>query len=316
MTLTIARSAGITFRELETDADWWAVRDLLVRTQPITPVGWNWDVRHWDGQRFHSATAEEARQRQGPVGLWQAGDRPVAAMHREGSAGSAFFELDPDYRHLQPEMLDWAESNLAPEDDGKRKLQLFAFDYDIPGRALLAERGYSLLDSGGWTRFLRFGPWPIPDVPIAKPYRLATTSPATAQDDASRMAALLNAAFGRTQHTAAEYLPFMAGSPSFRHELNLVALAPDDSFAAHVGVNWEPINRFAIFEPVCTHPDHQRKGLARSLMFEGLRRLKLLGAVSAVVETGDMEPANALYRVCGFTEEYHGHDFERVLPSA
>jgi hypothetical protein len=35
-----------------------------------------------------------------------------------------------------------------------------------------------------------------------------------------------------------------------------------------------------------------------------------------VVETGDMEPANALYRVCGFTEEYRGHDYERQIPSA
>jgi len=48
-------------------------------------------------------------------------------------------------------------------------------------------------------------------------------------------------------------------------------------------------------------------------MLEGMRRLLELGALSATVETGDMEPANALYRVCGFTEEYRGHDFERDL---
>jgi GNAT superfamily N-acetyltransferase len=161
---------------------------------------------------------------------------------------------------------------------------------------------------------LRFGTWPIRDAPLAEPYRLATTSPATAQVDAARMADLLNAAFGRTKHTAAAYLSFMAGSPSFRHDLNLVALAPDGAFAAHVGVNYEPINRFGIFEPVCTHPDHQRKGLARALMLEGMRRLKALGAISATVETGDMEPANALYRTCGFTEEYRGHDFTRETP--
>jgi GNAT superfamily N-acetyltransferase len=316
MTLTVAPGALTTFRELDSDADWWAVRNLLVRTQPRTPVGWNWDVRHWDGQRFHRASAEEARRAQGPVGMWEADTEIVAAMHREGSDGAVFFELDPDYCHLQAQMLDWAEDHLATDGGGQRRLSLYLFDYDLTRRALVEERGYEMRESGGWTRLLRFGAWPIPDAPLAAPYRLATTSPQTAQADAERMAILLNAAFGRTKHSATEYLPFMAGSPSFSHDLNLVALAPDDSFAAHVGVNWEPINRLGIFEPVCTHPDHLRKGLARSLMLEGMRRLRALGALTAVVETGDMEPANALYRVCGFTEEYRGHDYERQLPSA
>ena len=44
-----------------------------------------------------------------------------------------------------------------------------------------------------------------------------------------------------------------------------------------------------------------------------MRRLRDLGALSATVETGDMEPANALYRACGFTDEYRGHDYERSL---
>jgi predicted N-acetyltransferase YhbS len=127
------------------------------------------------------------------------------------------------------------------------------------------------------------------------------------------MAALLNAAFGRSQHTAAEYMAFMRGSPSFSHDLNLVALAADDSFAAHVGVTYEPINRMAVFEPVCTHPDHLRKGLARSLIYEGMRRLRALGADSACVGSGDAEAANALYRACGFNEEYHGSWFERLI---
>ena len=245
------------------------MRDLLVRTHATTPVGWNWDVRHWDGSRFHCASAEQARLKQGPVGLWEADGRLVGAMHREGSAGSTFFELDPDYRRLQEEMLDWAEAHLAREIDGRQRLELYAFEYDLTRRALFMERGYSMLDSGGWTRLVRFGTWPIPHATLAEPYRLATTSPQTAQADAERMAILLNAAFGRTQHTAAEYLPFMAGSPSFSHDLNLVAIAPDDSFAAHVGVNYDPNNHFGIFEPVCTHPAHLRKGLARALMLEG-----------------------------------------------
>jgi GNAT superfamily N-acetyltransferase len=309
--MTLVRTA-VRFRTLDGEDDWWAVRDLLVRTRAVTPVGWNWDIRHWDGSRFHRERPEQASVICNGIGLWQADARLVGAMHCERD-GDAWFELDPDYRHLQPEMLDWAEDHLSNVTDGRRSLQVYVFDYDLIRRALIDERGYLPLNEEGWTRLVRFGSWTIPQGPLAVPYRLATTSSTTATDDARRMAVLLNAAFGRTKHTAGEYMRFMADSPSFEHDLNLVAVAPDGSFAAHVGATYDARNSFGIFEPVCTHPEHVRRGLARGLMLEGMRRLRERGAVTACVETGDMEPANALYRAVGFTEEYRGHWFERRL---
>lgn len=311
MTLTVARVPGITFRELATDADWWAVRDLLIRTFRDVPVGWNWEIRRWDGWRFHSPTLGLSPLMRRGIGLWEADGRLVGAAHCE-DGGDVFLDLDPDFRRLQGDMLDWAEGRLAKPCEGGRTLQTYVYDYDISRRTLVAERGYTMLEAGGWMRQVRFGNWAIPDELLAEPYVLATTSAATAFGDAERMATLLNAAFRRTQHNAAEYLTFMANSPSFSHDLNLVALAPDGSFAAHVGLTAEPSSRSGVFEPVCTHPDHVRKGLARGLMLEGMRRLRDLGTLTACVDTGDMGPANALYRAVGFTEEYRGHWWEKT----
>ena len=125
------------------------------------------------------------------------------------------------------------------------------------------------------------------------------------------MASLLNAAFGPTMHTTREYRTFVERSPSFVHHLNLVAVAPDGSFAAHAGVTYDEHNRHGIFEPVCTNPDHRRFGLARKLMLEGLRRLAARGAQSASVDTGDQVASNALYASCGFTEAHHFHAWRR-----
>jgi GNAT superfamily N-acetyltransferase len=61
------------------------------------------------------------------------------------------------------------------------------------------------------------------------------------------------------------------------------------------------------------HPDHQRKGLAKALMQEGLLRLKAIGAVDVTVGTGDMIPANRLYDSLGFTEAYKGHIWQKVF---
>jgi hypothetical protein len=94
MSVAIAHSAPVSFHEFVGDADWWAIRDLLVRTHASTQVGWNWDIRRWDGSRFHRESLEQSRLLQNGIGLWEADGRLVAAMHCE-DGGDAFFELDP-----------------------------------------------------------------------------------------------------------------------------------------------------------------------------------------------------------------------------
>ncbi len=122
-----------------------------------------------------------------------------------------------------------------------------------------------------------------------------------------QIADLLNAAFKRTFHNALEYQQFTRQATCFNSELDLVAVTEDGRFAAYVGIPYDEFNKRGIFEPVCTHPDHRKKGLGKALMQEGLRRLKESGASDVVVETGDMIPANLLYNSIGFTEKYTGN---------
>jgi hypothetical protein len=54
-TLTIdPTTEPITARPFQFEDDFWKVRNLLIETYPITPPGWNWEIRRWDGRRFHS----------------------------------------------------------------------------------------------------------------------------------------------------------------------------------------------------------------------------------------------------------------------
>lgn len=100
------------------------------------------------------------------------------------------------------------------------------------------------------------------------------------------------------------------------NQLDLVAVASDGRFAAYAAMNYDDANRLGIFEPVCTHPDHLRKGLAGSLMRAALHRAQALGARRVTVETGDMIPANALYDSLGFTEAYKAHAWRKTWPVA
>jgi GNAT superfamily N-acetyltransferase len=191
-------------------------------------------------------------------------------------------------------------------------VRLYVHEYDILRQRLLAARGYEKTAHWGMVRRMRLAAKPLPVPALAA----GTTLRALRPDDAGeyqRLADILNAAFQRTGHTAAEARAFMTGTPSFRYDLHLVAALPDDSFAAHIGFTLDATNRRGIVEPVCTHPAHLRKGLARALMAEGLCRLQALGAVEATVDTGDAVAANAFYDAAGFAEGHKGFIWRKAV---
>ena len=202
------------------------------------------------------------------------------------------------------------EKLSIPTEGGSRRLDTFVFDYDTPRRRLLEDHGFEKTREILVTRRLRFGSRSLPGPETIDGYSLRATRPEEA--DYRRVADIINAGFGRTSHTSAEVKAFMTGSPSFRHDLDLVAEAGDGLFAAYVGLTFDEPNLRGIIEPVCTHPEHLRRGLAGALIQEGLRRLKDLGTTDVYVDTGDMPPANRLYKAVGFTEAYTAHAWRKV----
>ncbi|MCI0711568.1 MAG: GNAT family N-acetyltransferase [Chloroflexi bacterium] len=300
-----AQVKAIVSRSYEGDDDFWSIRNFLIETYPIAPPVLNWEVRRWDGQRFHRENLDVQADWQHKIHLWEMTDgRVVGVVHPEGS-GDAFLQIHPNFRFLEDEMLDWAEKHRAV--DGL--LCIVGYEHDTQRLQLLSQRGYQKTPSGFVTRRISLATRTVSPVEIAKGYRIRTTGPA----DCAAIANLLNVSFGRDCHTAGEYKNFTTHSPSFDHALNYVAETPDGSLAAHVGINFIPENNYAVFEPVCTHPDHRRKGLGLSLMLAGLRQLKQLEVDTVFVDTGDGIAANKLYDTLGFDDTYQGYEWVKVL---
>ena len=85
-------------------------------------------------------------------------------------------------------------------------------------------------------------------------------------------------------------------------------MAPDGEVAAFCIIWYDDVTRSAMYEPVGTVPEHQRRGLARAIPTEGLHRVKQMGAVMALV-SGFSPAANALYDSaispdCGLSEPW------------
>lgn len=296
----ITPSAEYTSRPFRDETDFWRVRRLLIDTLADTPVGWTWDIRRWDGWRFHRECSDITPEWSQQLHLWETVDgQLVGAAHPE-DPGEVYLEIHPDFRaDIEDDMFAWAEQNLAGD-----SLLTWVFDYDVTRQNLLRSRGYAPTDALMVVRHMRMSHREILVPRIAAPYVLRSTEDTMA--DCARVAAVLNAGFNRTSHTAAEFHTFATESPSYRADLNLVAEAPDGTFAALVGLTIDTESGRAIIEPVCTHPDHRRHGLAHTLIQEGMRRVQALGAVDITVETGGLEAANKLYDDFGFSGVYRG----------
>jgi len=282
------------------DEDFAAVRSLLLAAFPITPPGLNWEIRRWEGWRFYHESGELITE--DPIRVWETEGRVVAIVHGDGG-GDPVLQVHPDFRDLEDAMFSWAESAFAG--DGPERLSTHVFDHDLARARLLRRRGWTPADDGEVSYRMRFGRGRLSSRTIDEGYTMRVIRSGDAAD-CDRLAALLNDAFGRTGHTGAEFAAFAGAAPSYRDDLHLVAVAGDGSFAAHVGITYDPVNRHGIVEPVCTSRDARRRGLAHALLLDGMGRARSLGARTMEVGTGRAAAARAFYEDIGFTEIYEG----------
>jgi mycothiol synthase len=147
---------------------------------------------------------------------------------------------------------------------------------------------------------------PSPQLPAS--FRLRS---ATGFDDASRLAAVHRGAFGTTW-TAEQYRDEVMAKPGYESSREIVVEAPDGRLAAFC-VYWiDPGNRIGYFEPVGTHQEFQRQGLARVLMYHTMYLMQQQGMQWARVMYEIDNPASSqLYLSLGFRPQCDLYQYAR-----
>lgn len=123
-------------------------------------------------------------------------------------------------------------------------------------------------------------------------------------EEDAQLRSLTSAAAFESTRLFEEYWPrtlrFMQ-SPVYVAEHEIFIEASTGQIAAFCIIWTDDLNKIGLFEPVGTHPDFQGRGLGRSLLFEGLRRLKSEGMNEASVCVHNTNPAAMrLYESVGF----------------
>ena len=207
--------------------------------------------------------------------------------------------IHPDYSALANEMLAWAEvhrAQSAPTRGTPTMLTAWAFEHDQERRSLLIDRGYEQTDFTFCHRARSLAA-PIHTYSLPTGYTLDHMTDDLVE---SRVAAHRDA-FNPSKMTVTKYRA-LKQAPTYRQEMDLVVRDSEGGVAAFALIWFDEANRVGTFEPVGTRSSHQRRGLARVLMTEGMDRLRALGATTAlVVSNGDVEAANRLYDSVGLT---------------
>lgn len=240
--------------------------------------------------------------------IWEDEGRPVAwSWHEDGEIESHAWSGDPTTdRAIVRAILERAVAEASHGTVGA-----FAAEDDRETIALFDDLGFR---AGG----RRLSQWqrrpddPAPREPSGLPAGYRMRALEGAHEFAARVE-VHRRAFPTSRLTAARY-ERMLEVPHYALEDDVVVVAPDGTLAAYAMAWWDPVGLVGEFEPVGTHPDHQRRGLARALVADGTRRLFERGArVVQVYSDLTSGPAEALYPAVGFRRRAVHQRYERSI---
>jgi ribosomal protein S18 acetylase RimI-like enzyme len=117
---------------------------------------------------------------------------------------------------------------------------------------------------------------------------------------------------GATSRFTLERYQRLRRTPGYDPGLDLIVEATDGVIAACCICWLDEENGIGLFEPVGTRLAYRRRGIARAIVLEGLRRLRERGMHTAMIGTASVnQPALGAYLSCGF--EVVDRDFEYTL---
>lgn len=200
-----------------------------------------------------------------------------------------FIEVHPDWHSIYPDILDWVESVWsAPRDE----VHVHLFAGDARKISHLQARGFAFTAHTENKRTYDLESISL-DYALEPGYEIQTL---TEFGDLEARVALVRSAFDNPNYTIDRVKGMMA-SPEYHDEYDLMVISPDGQPAAYC-VGWHEGARAGngFIEPVGTHADFRRRGLATAVIKECFARLKRNGIHTVeIASSAEPNPSNFLY---------------------
>lgn len=248
--------------------------------------------------------------------FWMDGNTVVGFVFNEAPVTDVYFKIRPGYEFLAEEMVDYAMEHM-PNFDGKQQFMLFngqeylmeiaekrgftrIYDYEDREFSFVNELNYALPEGYHFVDPLKADP-----VKLAKCcwYGFDHGTDIGPFENWERE----DRSFDWTPEKSYKGVigPFLAPSPHATHQYDIIIADENEEYVCYSGMWWVPKNRLAYMEPLCTVPEHRKRGLASAALSKHYHTFKALGATRM---TGGSDP---FYEKIGYGKGIHWNCYKR-----
>jgi mycothiol synthase len=255
--------------------------------------------------------------------LWEGADGTLVAMAAVYPPSWLSFVLHPRTasQTIETQIIDWANERASAHRQAEGEpIKLWSQARESDGKriAMLVRHGFAQ-EGGGSLRMERPLDVPLPEPQLPAGFTVRTFG---GRPDAVAWADMWNDT-GPGRAMSVDQCLSWREPPDIVPELDLIAVAPDGTFAAYCmcsinqAENALTGRRDGWTDPIGTRPRCRRRGLARALILTALRGLKAKGCERALLGVdGANTGAIQLYESCGYRTLYRKVSYSKEIASA
>lgn len=245
--------------------------------------------------------------------LWFDEGQPIAWAYVD-EFNNLRWEIDGQYgERIGAEIVEWGEACIRKKLANRETSTLDASCREDYAERISFLKGQGFHQTQDTTIYMTrplSEPIPEPELPQGFVIR-----PIKGVEEAEAVASTHRAAFGTEYMTTENRLAIMNTS-EYDPSLDLLVIAPDETVAAYCTCSVNDQTKVGFTDPVATHPNYQRMGLARALLLTGMRLLKEREMKSAHLGTsGENVAMQKTARSVGFTVAYKTIWFSKQVNS-
>ncbi len=309
----------IRMRDYHWEQDFESIQKFLADIFNIRKSYTSWIPSELENLKFGPGGTEYLDEEDKYLKIWEMFDETqriasrVIAVSYTKPSGYCRLSVHPDYTSTSREIVLWMQNRMKEikkSEVEKIKMSFVADDDDEEFIELLSDLGFQKgeLDGDKQVRPINL---PIPAYNLPDGYAIRN---AVIEEDFQKYREVQKAVFSHIMSMSLELLQLYSTASFYREDLDIVAVDPKGKFAAFCTVRIDPLSRIAELEPVGTHPDHRRLGLAKAVICEGLKRLeKYKPSAVVILGAAPTEGARRLYESVGFVNEGPRHYWFKMV---
>lgn len=299
--------------------DFETARKFLADIFNIRKAYTNWIPSELENLKFGPGGTKYLDEEDEYLKIWEVFDEAqqiapkIVVVSYAKPSGNCWLSIHPNHTSVAREMVSWMQSRVKEmkKDEGEEVNMNFVVDDDDEEFIqLLSDMGFQKGEIEG-DKQVRPIDSPVPAYSLPKGYTIRN---AVIEKDFQRYREVQMAVFPHIVSMSKELLQLYSTASFYHEDLDIVAVDPYGEFAAFCTARIDPLSKIAELEPVGTHPDHRKRGLAKAVICESLKRLEKYRP-SAVVILGAAPTGQArrLYESMGFVNEGARHYWFQIV---